>query len=109
MARSNIITDKYMGLKIFGDVVMLGNYAKIRKGRPKNIDKEYKAIVPFDFKWRATLGRAECDCVECLETYMPYYGYNWYHSDDCAIMKHFRKYPQMQNLGIDPSLIAMTD
>ena len=98
-----------MGMRSYGNVTILGNFAKVRRGRPKNTDRDYKAIVPYNFKWRVKLGKVECDCVECLETYMPYYGWNWYHSEDCAIMKHYRKYPQMQNLGINPSLITQTD
>lgn len=100
-----------MSCKNFGNVSILGNFAKIRKGRPKNHNylKEYKALVPYEFNWRVKLGKVECDCKEVLECYMPYYGYNIYHSDDCAIMKHYRKYPQMTNFIGSPSLIAQSE
>lgn len=101
-----------MGIKQFGKVVVLGNFAKIRRGRPKvdNFMREYKAIVPFEFKCRAKLGKVECDCTEVLECYQPYYGFSVYHSDECAMMKHYRKYPQMGNfIGGSPGLIAQSE
>jgi hypothetical protein len=101
-----------MGIKVIdnGNIVMIGNFAKIRKGRPKNnFDEEYKAIVPFEFKWRAKLGKVECDCTEVLECYQPYYGFSFYHLDECAIMKHYKKYPQMANFIGSPRLIAQSE
>lgn len=98
-------------------IVIIGNFEKPRRykhGRPKDwIDRDYKAIVEWDsqFKdWeRPTLGKATCDCKEVLECYQPYYGFTWYHSDDCAIVKHLEKYPQIYNLvwWYDPKVIAM--
>lgn len=94
-------------------VVLHGNFEKPRRyknGRPKNwAFRDYKALVAYPFKWRSTLGKVQCNCEEVIEAYQPYYGTSWYHEDACAIMVHFRKYPQMENFGIDPSLIAMTD
>lgn len=101
-----------MGLIQYGSATILGNFTKARRyknGRPRNwIDRDYKAIVPFDFKWRTKLGKVECDCVEVIEAYM-WYGWNYYHSNECAIMKHYRKYPQMANLGVDPSCFARSE
>jgi hypothetical protein len=42
------------------------------------------------FKWRAKLGKVECTCTEYVEAYQPYYGFNCYHSNECAIMQHYR-------------------
>lgn len=96
-----------------GTIFIHGNFAKVKKGRPKRnpYDKEYKAIVPFDFKWRAKLGRVTCDCKEVLECYQPYYGFTFYHSDECAIAKHLKKYPQMLNFfwESDPMCIAQSE
>jgi len=101
-----------MGSIEYGKVHILGNFEKPRRyknGRPKNMDRDYKAIVPYDFEWREKLGKVECTCTECIECFMPYYGWDWYHMEDCAIMAHFRKYPQMANLGIFPGKIASSD
>lgn len=97
---------------IFGNgIVIHGNFAKVTKRKPKGFDQEYKIMVPYRFKWRNKLGRATCDCKEMLECYQPWYGYSYYHEDNCAISKHLAKYPQMQNFfwDTDPSLIARSE
>jgi len=93
-----------MGCIDNGKICIIGNFAKITKKKPKNwFDKDYKIMVSWDefskgkFE-RPKLGKVVCDCKEVLECYQPYYGFNWYHSDECAVMKNYRKYPQMQNL-----------
>jgi hypothetical protein len=88
-----------------------GNFNTITKKKPKNwIEKGYKIMIPFKFKWRHKIGNVVCDCKECLECYKPYYGFDIYHSKDCAIMILLDKRPQIQNLRqyqyIDLSLIA---
>jgi hypothetical protein len=84
---------------IYGDgIVIHGNFAKITKRKPKDIDKDYKTMRPYFFKWREKIGKIECDCTEVLETYMPYYGCTWYHSDDCALMKQMKAKPHLWNL-----------
>jgi hypothetical protein len=102
-----------MGLIEYGNVTILGNFTKARRyksGRPRNwTERDYKAILPFDFKWRAKLGRVECTCTEYVETYQPWYGFNCYHMDDCAIMRHYRKHPQMANLGVNPRCFARSE
>jgi hypothetical protein len=84
----------------FGDgIVACGNFVKPTKRRPKNwIDRGYKIVVPYDFKWRDKLGDVECDCKEIEEHYQPWYGFSWYHLDDCAIGKHLKKHPGILNL-----------
>lgn len=82
----------------YGKVSILGNFAPITKEKPKDYDTEYKVMVPFDFKWRANIGGVECTCTEVLECYMPYYGTDWYHSDECALMKKVKERPQLMNL-----------
>lgn len=96
-----------MGIKIFGDAVFHGNFAKIRKKRPTGpgrFDKEYKAMTPYTMKWREKIGKVECDCVQMLETYMPWYGFSWFHSDECALMLLLKKRPQLNNLPCYQSL-----
>lgn len=99
-----------------GSVVVLGNFSEVKRYKTKDgfppgdwMDHDWKAIVPFDFEWRDKLGKVECDCKEVEIHHMPYYGFTWYHMKDCAIMKHYEKYPQMANLGIIPGVIAMSE
>ena len=103
-----------MGMISNGKVTILGNFEKPKRykhGRPKDaFMRDYKAIVPYDFEWRATLGKVTCTCTECIEAYQPYYGFDWYHMDDCAIIQHLKRYPQMENLlGYDPRRIATSE
>lgn len=93
-------------------VVVCGNFNGYTKRRPKNwIEQGYKMIVPFRFKWRAKVGRVECNCIEVKEHFQPWYGTTWIHSDACAIRAHLKRYPGIQNFywDRDPLVIAMTD
>ena len=100
-----------MGCKIYDGVTVCGNFTKLSKRKPKNwFDVGYRIMVPFDFKWRAKLGKVECDCMEVEETYQPWYGTSWFHSKQCALMQYYEKYPQRFNfVGGSPDLIAQTD
>lgn len=91
-----------------------GNFAKLSKRKPKNwIEKGYKILVPYKFNWREKIGKVECDCKVCEEHYALYYGVDWYHSKECALIKYINQRPQIQNLqqycGRDLSLIASTE
>lgn len=91
-----------------------GNFASITKRKARNwIEKGYKILVPFKFKWRHKIGKVECDCKVCEEHYQPWYGISWFHAKDCALMQYIDKHPQICNLnqyyGQDLSLIAQTD
>lgn len=79
--------------------------------RPKGHDEAYTIMAPYPFKRRTKLGKVECDCVTVRERYEPWYGFTYYHNDDCATMKHLRKYPQMENFmwDRDPRVIAYSE
>jgi hypothetical protein len=102
-----------MGMISNGKIIIHGNFERPRRyknGKPKNwIERDWKALIPYPFKWRTKLGEVECDCVEVVEAYQPYYGSTWYHSEECAVMKHYRKYPGMENFmwDRDVRVIAM--
>lgn len=95
---------------IVGNSTICGNFAKLSKKKPKNYDEDYKCIVEYPFKWRTKLGKVECTCKICEEHFQPYYGWIWYHSEDCAIMEHVKKFPQIKNLITrDISIITYSD
>ena len=91
-----------MGVITDGKIYIHGNFTKAKRyknGRPKNyFDRDYKAIIPFNFKWREKIGKVECTCVEILECYQPYYGWDWYHEDKCALIQLIKQKPQLTNL-----------
>jgi hypothetical protein len=98
----------------FNGVHVLGNFNKLTKRRPKGwMQNGYKIIVPYKFKWREKIGSVECDCKECEEHFAPYYGVEWYHVKECALMKYIDKKPQILNLwqyaGKDMRLIAFVE
>lgn len=103
-----------MGLIEYNGAVVHGNFSKLKKRRPKNwVHKDYKIVIPYKFKFRAKIGKVECTCSHCEEHYMPYYGWSWYHMEDCAYVQHFKKYPGILNLnnfyGFDYRMIAQTE
>ena len=98
----------------FNGAHVIGNFNKLLRKKPKGwIENGYKIIVPFDFKWRERIGKVECDCKEVEEHFMPWYGTSWYHSPECAILKHLEAHPGIANLvqyyDYDFRLIATTE
>ena len=87
-----------MGVIEYGDVIVHGNFAQITKEKPENYDEDYKVMVPYPFKLREKIGGVECSCKEVLECFMPYYGFDWYHSDGCELMKKVKQKPSLMNL-----------
>lgn len=103
-----------MGLIELNGALVLGNFAKVTKRKPKNwMENGYKIVVPYDFKWRSKIGKVECDCKVCEEHFMPWYGTSWFHSKECAYIKHFQRYPGILNLNnfydFDYIMIATTE
>ena len=92
---------------------MCGNFVKPTKRRPKDwVTRGYRGVsVPFFFKWRKRIGKVECDCELVEESYEPYYGFSWYHGQDCSLMRHVDAHPQLKNLwNVDTDwLIAQSE
>lgn len=98
----------------YNGIHISGNFNKLSMRKPKNwIERGYKILVPYRFRWREKIGKVECDCKECEEHYQAYYGISWYHSKDCAMMKYVDAHPQILNLNQyrfrEIRLIASTD
>jgi hypothetical protein len=92
------------------DCLNCGHTIKLSKKRPKNwVDVGYLIIRPYDLKWRHKLGKVECNCKEMEELYEPYYGFTLFHSEDCAMMKHLKRYPGICNLVDVSNIIAQSE
>ena len=104
---------RFMGCIDNGNITICGNFTKARRYknmRPKNWDRDYKAIVLFNFKWRDKKCGIECNCKEVIEAYQPWYGFSYYHSDECAIIQYYKKHPQRFNfLGGSPRCFAQSE
>ena len=86
-----------------------GGRETVTKEKPKDwINTGYTVVVPYKFNWRDKVGKIKCDCQEMLENYQPWYGFTYYHQDECAMLKHFDKYPGMANFFDRPSVIAQS-
>lgn len=102
-----------MGFVDYGKVLIHGNFEEARRyktkdGRPRDSwDRDYKAIIPFSFSWRVKWCGVECDCKEIIECYQPYYGRNWRHMDDCAMMQLYKKHPTWANVADYPPAPAV--
>ncbi len=80
-------------------IVICGNFADVEKTRPKDwAERDSAWIEPFNMKWRDKLGKVDCDCRDLEWRYQPYYGFSVYHMPDCAIGKHLKKHPGIENL-----------
>lgn len=81
-----------------GKIGIHGNFAPITKKKPRDFMEDYKVFVPYPFNFREKIGGVECDCINVLECYMPYYGSDWYHEDRCALIQDTKKRPHLMNL-----------
>jgi hypothetical protein len=79
-----------MGCIENGNIAIRGNLALARRCenvRRKNWDRDYKAIVPYFFKWRDKNCGIICACKEIIEAHQSWYGFSYFQSDECAIMQ----------------------
>lgn len=90
-----------MGVINMGGVIVHGNFAERTEHKPANFDYE------SDAKWyepyppeleRITIGKTTCDCKRIKTDYAPWYGFTWWHDDDCAIVKRVKERPSLLNL-----------
>lgn len=90
-----------------------GGFPKLTKQKPDNwIDAGYHIMIDYPADWtRVTLGKVLCDCKRVHEVFMPFYGLTWSHEESCAIMKHYRRWPQMENFMYerDVSVIGQSE
>jgi hypothetical protein len=77
----------FMGCIENGNIAIRGNLALARRCenvRPKNWDHDYKAIVPYFFKWRDKICGIICACKEIIEAHQSCSGRNGPENGRCA-------------------------
>lgn len=81
-------------------MAICGNFAEVLPAKPKDMDydRSYKWIEPYSFEWRETLGTAVCSCKTVKVYYAPYYGYDYYHNENCNLLRKLEAEPQIHNL-----------
>ena len=76
-----------------------GGREPLTKTKPKDwVNTGYTIQVPYFFKWRIKIGKLTCDCKKVLKNYQPWYGFTFYHSDNCVLMRHLKSKPWLENL-----------
>ena len=89
-----------MGCISSGSLIICGNFAEVLSEKPKDFDgmKDYKWLEPYSFDWRETLGKTICNCKTVEVHYAPYYGFDYYHTKGCNLLKKLEAEPQLENL-----------
>lgn len=86
-----------------GTMFVCGNFAELLPEKPKNFDymRDAKWLEPFPKEWekdRIRIGKTTCDCKQIETHYEPWYGFTWYHSKECALIKRVEERPGLRNL-----------
>lgn len=84
-----------------GTMVVCGNFAEVLPEKPKDFNYETNAkwLEPYPKELeRKRVGKTTCDCKQIETHYAPWYGYTWFHSKDCALLKRVEERPQLKNL-----------
>lgn len=89
-----------MGCISSGSMVICGNFAEVLPEKPKDFDymSDAKWLEPYSMDWRETLGGTICNCKIIEVHYAPYYGFDYYHNDNCNLMRKYRDSPGLSNL-----------
>lgn len=90
-----------MDCEIFGSgSAICGNFASLQSTKPEpfDYDKTAKWVEPYLFEWRETLGKTVCNCRVVEVHYAPYFGYDYYHSKYCNLLRKLDAEPGILNL-----------
>jgi len=92
-----------------GDIMICGNFAERQETEPENFDfmSTAKWYQDYPCEWRETLGGVVCSCKRVKVDYAPYYGFDYFHLDNCNLMRKLAAEPGIHNL-IETYLPAMT-
>ena len=83
-----------------GSLTITGNFAELQQSKPEpfDYDRTAKWIEPFTMEWREVMGDAICSCTTVEVHYAPYYGFDFFHRDNCNLMRKLAAQPQIANL-----------
>lgn len=89
-----------MDCEIWEGGAICGNFAELQDTKPEpfDYDKTARWVEPYSFEWRETLGKTICNCKTVRVSYAPYYGHDYFHNDNCNLMRKLEAEPQIQNL-----------
>lgn len=77
-----------------------GNFASVDESKPEpfDYDRTAKWREPYSFEWRETLGKAICNCRMVEVHYAPYYGFDYFHTEGCNLLRKLNAEPGIYNL-----------
>lgn len=91
-----------MGVVQYGDVIIHGNFAEVLPEKPKDFDYEQDAKwlepYPKEFEYREKIGSVICTCKKLEVHFAPYYGFDYYHTEDCNLLRQLKDRPSLLNL-----------
>lgn len=89
-----------MDCESFGNVTIVGNFAKLQDSKPEpfDYDRTAKWIEPYTAEWREVMGDAICNCATVEVHYAPYYGWDFFHRPTCNLMRKLAAQPGIANL-----------
>jgi len=82
-------------------MTICGNFAEVQESKPQNFDydSDAKWYEPYPKDWeRIKIGKTTCDCKKIETHFAPWYGYTWFHTEECALLKKVKERPQLMNL-----------
>lgn len=90
-----------MSKDFMSGLIICGNFAEVLPEKPKDFDYEdnckWMEPYPADLD-RIKIGKTTCDCKQIETHYAPYYGFTWFHSKECALIKRVEASPGLRNL-----------
>lgn len=83
-----------------GSLTITGNFADLQDSKPEPFDYDHTAkwLEPYSMEWREVMGDAICSCTTVQVNYAPYYGFDYFHRDNCSLMRKLAAQPQISNL-----------
>lgn len=83
-----------------GRISICGNFAELQDSKPEPFDYDHTAkwLEPYSFDWREVLGKTICNCKMVEVHYAPYFGFDYFHNQNCNLMRKLRAEPGIQNL-----------
>lgn len=91
-----------MGVIDYGGILVHGNFAEVLPEKPKdfNYEEDAKWLEPYpkDFEYREKIGSVICTCKIVEVHYAPYYGFDFYHTGGCNLLRQIKARPSLLNL-----------
>lgn len=99
-----------MGCLVDEGMAICGNFAERLAEKPKDFDFEADAKwwEDYPFEWREQVGGTVCNCKRVKVNYQPWYGYDYFHQDNCFLVQKYHNTPNADMFGSMQYLPSIT-